>query len=281
MTVKTTPITLSELLHDIDEPNLINSQLELYSNSLIDNHQFEIKYLLPVLQERLQDITDGIAALADNSSTSSSIVENLANKSITLQSTTLNPIQSLMSDHDLGDSLNHSMTQITSEYTTIYSGINDLVTEFIDQMFKENELNVNQLVFVLDQLDRMHTSAYFNESWAVKWITLTKNSVDGYANIINKGKFLPLLANLYQQAQELAKDIKGFSEEIVKIKSSNPLISDEVVELSQQLYSSNENLCDLLNTTINQLYQHEESIKLLESKLVIYSLLADKLDKTS
>ena len=279
MTIKVTPITLSELLHDIDEPNLINSQLELYNKSLIDNDQFEIKNLLPVLQERLQDITDGIAALADNSSTSSSIVENLANKSISLQGTTLNPIQSMMSNYDLDDSLNSMMTKITSEFTSIYSGINELVTEFIDQIFKENELNVNQLVFVLDQLDRMHTSLYFNESWAAKWITLTKNSVDGYANIINKGKFLTILAKLHQQAQELAKDIKAFSEEIVKRKSSNPLINDEEVELSQKLFTSNENLCDLLDTTINQLYQHEESIKQLESKLIIYSLLADKLDK--
>jgi hypothetical protein len=267
-------ITLNQFIDTINDPDVISAQLKMYNDWLEADNAYTIENLLPILLERLQEITNALSGVSASGKDCLSVVEDMADKSLA----TLSAAQSLAAIFWSTDmAWSHEFSDIVTTSSIVTTEIQNLMLGFLDQNFEELSLHLARLNDLLAKMNEMLSTTHFNSKWAWEKLQSISGDLQKYSDTIIGNRFGSPTSDLYRKYRELVVKAERFQGKLLKNKAVNPLISDQEIALCAELTAKLEIVGGLMHEWMNAVSRHEQFCLIMVLRIKIYRLLSDKL----
>lgn len=268
-------LSIHQLISKIDNPSLISAQLSMFSNWLQADDQYTMNILIPILMERLQECNNALSDASTFCKALTSIVESMADSSLTIMTIT----QGLNAQFIAGDPdnpLRKEVTGVMKACSAVDSDIRSIMIGFLDQNLEELSSYLTEKYVILTKLNEALSSKHFDSRWSLEKLRSVQSDIQKYSDSIIKKEFQPFASGLYGKYRQLSLEANNLHAKMLKKKSANPqFMSEHEFQQCLELDKIFDQLGKLIHEWINSVYQHEQLLLLLASRLKVYIVLSD------
>lgn len=273
-------ISLSKIIADIKDTSLLKEILKLYHKSLTDEHQYEAPILVPVLNTRMK-ICVACNSVMEN--TQLKTVKKLEELSIKMNQSlaTLASLFAVVNTTNFDSKINKYIKENLETLKPLTLSFSRLFLNFNTQVFKESEVDFEDLQKITQKLTELIDKGIYEEDWLIKQLNDVKKELRIFSRRTYDKKWREEMASIFEQYSTEHIKIIEQAEYIITRKATNPLISDEIVNLSTEIAQQFNVILTQINTAINSIYKYECETEKTNNAITNYIFLSDKVTKKS
>lgn len=269
------PLALSELIEHIDNPSLLKEELEQYHTILIENQQFLIPVVVPILNFRFQSIVTSYGQSISYMQQVSSELEELLTQAINVEAK-LASLLAIATAKDVGSKIQVTSSNVHKHLNETNTQLKALFLQFTDQNFEESETDFTGLQTNLKKLEDLVNKGLYEDNWLIEQLTEIKEELAAFVNTSFAMEWRHQLATSFKAYRQVCQEIEFLVAYIQKRKRSNPLLSDDLVQVSTELEELILPSLKVFTTVINSVYIYESKIKVVNNNINNYLQLSDK-----
>ena len=270
------PLSLSQLIDQIDQVKTLSEQLDLYERQLVSNKQFTVPRLVPVLTERITRVNTDFSQSRELFDDANSLMRSLRTEldsTFSLAGNLLN-IATAMDDTLIYKQTRDFLEQFEG-FQESCTGLFDVTLDEYFQITTKVDIQAEySRHLTIDQYIRDGTET---ETWVIRKIQACAKQLHSDMRILSLKSLRRKIVSEYERLNGVSTLAHDLNELIIRKKALNPLISDEMVNSAQAMTSAFSSLHSHYNTWIHGMYVHSNQVEMVDMSIEIYRLLAAKI----
>lgn len=266
---------LYELTNGIEETKLLEEITTLYETLFTDEKQYEISILIEVLNQRIETIAIAFATLHNYKTI---VVNNLEQLMVNLNNVhaTIAVRNSYNASVGFDTKFNGLCTDNMPKVASLCASFSKLFLSYNTQTFKEFEIDIDEVKNNLGKLKDLIDKYIYQSDWVLKQLKAVDNTLESFIKKTDGKKWRKSLATIFKEFKNTAISVEKIAEYILNRKASNPLVNEEIVELSIKAATDFYKIIDDFKTTINNLYKYETLTENTKQTIANYLLFSKK-----
>lgn len=276
MSAPNPPISLSDLIKNVQSSVSMKELLALYEKVLESHNQFSIGVIVPILVSRAAETGDPDAAFNSQITTARQQAESVMLK-LKDEMKSAASLYHLAHTEDSSSSLLstvESTYNLVKEFNTTFTSI---FNSFLDHVINVIELDPKNLNDKLDILNKTVEKGIDDDDFILKELKSVQDQLTAYQQSIAWSDVRSQLADNFQKYLEVDVQIIKTSQTIVKRKAANPFISDTIVNAAENLVDQSKIFLKEYSTWINLIYLSQDKQQAVNEVISCFLLILDRL----
>ncbi|MBL4708525.1 MAG: hypothetical protein JKY48_08825 [Flavobacteriales bacterium] len=267
-------ITFQQLISKIDNSKLLLELIANYENTISPLNKFQVQSIVPILQIRIQAIADSFDNTASFNKTCLTCIESLSKQSKSIHQL-LHSILTIINAEDHSSALQQKASKLCEDFDAVDFTIQRMYLVFMDETFEEYSTDLDSMSKKYEKLTKMLDGDSNTTEWVIKQVNADLKELKDYAKEIALNPIKRSTLSTYQNTLPIYAEINDFCLQVNKTKSTNPLVSNELIVDVTTLNDKSNSLAQTFNQWINLIYRYDQQIQVVKENIKCFEIIAD------
>ncbi len=231
-------VSLSQLIENIDHPEMIGAVLSLYEDWLMADDGYALENLIPVLNKKLRAATSVFSEIISNQRNFVFLAEKMADKSADVITHSAG-LTAIATAHYQDSAMAREIYEMEKTVVLLCRELESFMRQTIEQQFEMQSSNFFAVGDSLGKLNAMLSTRHFDETWAKEKLHAIHSDIQKNADTVCVYQLQPCILAFYKDYRDCAERAETVHRKLLKLKDENQMVSGEMLtecsELTAQL----------------------------------------------